>query len=120
MSFDPKKPVQISDGRKARIICSDLKGDRPIVALIETVPGEEMIYTFRADGSYQPMSPDFYLVNIPVRKSVWLNIYRSADIKTIWQPSRSIADANAGLMRTAVLELVFEDDKPANAILHRG
>lgn len=33
-AFDPTKPVQTRDGRKARIICTDAKGVLPIIALV--------------------------------------------------------------------------------------
>lgn len=48
--FDPTKPVQTRDGRKARIICTNRKAssgtNRPVVALIEALTpleGESLI-----------------------------------------------------------------------------
>lgn len=43
------KPVCTRDGRKARIICFDAKGDYPIVALIETGNGEKVVQ-YMIDG----------------------------------------------------------------------
>lgn len=67
--FDPTKPVQTRDGRKARIICTDVRDDYyPIMALVQGCTGEyAMSYT--GDGSHHHRShvgdlPDD-LINIP-------------------------------------------------------
>ena len=40
--FDPSRPVQTRDGRKARIVCVDMKRDHyPILALVENPNGLE-------------------------------------------------------------------------------
>ncbi len=53
MTFDPTKPVQTRDGRKARIICVDAAGKRPIAALITCIDtGEEDPEVFFSDGRY--------------------------------------------------------------------
>ena len=52
--FDPNKPVQTRDGRKARIICTDANKDSgnhyPIVALVTRHSRLEYAERFRADG----------------------------------------------------------------------
>lgn len=77
MIFNPSKPVQTRDGRKARIICSNRKGTLPIVALIE-VDGLESARFFYATGqSMQTSKLDEDLVNIPeeIEMHRWFNIY---------------------------------------------
>ena len=37
---DTSKEIITRDGRKARIICTDAKGDRPIIALVERFDGD--------------------------------------------------------------------------------
>lgn len=66
--FDPTKPVQTRDGRKARIICTDAKGEYPIVALITYEDGEEEPGMFYSNGAFisgQHTLPSRDLVNIP-------------------------------------------------------
>lgn len=74
MAFDPSKPVQTRDGRKARIICLDKKGDFPIVALVSTVFDEddENPLSYTAEGRYYKHKDEedsvLDLVNIPQRR----------------------------------------------------
>ena len=51
MAFDLSKPFQTRDGRKARIICTDKKGDYPIVALVES-NGSEDVLSYTKKGFY--------------------------------------------------------------------
>jgi len=76
--FTPDWPHghQLSDGRSARIICTDAKGSQPIIALIMPVGGVcEDIMCFYPDGgpsrAYFPR-----LINAPVpKRMIWLNWY---------------------------------------------
>lgn len=67
--FDPTKPVQTRDGRKARIICTDVNDKYyPIMALVEDSDGTEYAVSSTVDGHarYQrdgELPQD--LVNIP-------------------------------------------------------
>ncbi|MCR4800387.1 MAG: hypothetical protein K5860_07765 [Bacteroidales bacterium] len=45
------KPVCTKDGKKARIICFDKKGDYPIVALVESKDGEQL-QDYKINGVY--------------------------------------------------------------------
>ncbi len=48
--FDPTKPVQTRDGRKARIIFTDLKASQPLVVLVSRENGIEDIETYTIKG----------------------------------------------------------------------
>jgi hypothetical protein len=65
--FDPTKPVQTRDGRKARILCTDLKTDQPIVAAVTNRCGEEFAHRFSISGHFYPSQTvaDIDLINIP-------------------------------------------------------
>lgn len=73
--FDPTKPVRTRDGRPARIICRDRKGDDPLVVLTVTGHDEETVGYRRSDGTTSWDAPDWDLVNIPEKIEGWLNIY---------------------------------------------
>jgi hypothetical protein len=64
--FDPSKPVQTRDGRKARIICTDRICDMPILALVPTQHGKEFecVWQYKADGT-TGVNSDIDLINIP-------------------------------------------------------
>jgi len=73
--FDPTKPVQTRDGRKARIICTDRNdADFPIVALVDDGVYEEP-KTYDSEGAYLPNMGESAsdLINIPDTK--YLNVY---------------------------------------------
>ena len=64
-TFDPDKPVQTRDGRKARIICKDMNGSCPIASLI-LIDNKEKFCTHHANGkSYMGCDDAFDLINIP-------------------------------------------------------
>lgn len=78
--FDPTKPVQTRDGRKARIIDTKLQAAQPIAAAVLNTYGTEYVLTFREDGRFyedlDSQSPDD-LINIPTKRSItfWVNVY---------------------------------------------
>lgn len=65
--FDPTKPIQTRDGRKARILCTDLKFHNCPIAAAILYDHLEHVYAFSGDGKYNggmPESP-IDLINIP-------------------------------------------------------
>ena len=82
--FNPDKPVQTRDGRKARIICTDRKDSHyPIVALV-SYRGEDYEHCeyFTSDGLYSisgELGSD--LINIPDTK--YLTVYITVNGKLI-------------------------------------
>lgn len=105
MTFDPTKPVQTRDGRKARIIATDRRGaSYPIVALVNSKNSkEELIVTYLADGSEigciarNPLD----LVNIPEERELWVIVY---DDGYGAYPSREMAEGRS-MGRTCIARL---------------
>jgi hypothetical protein len=111
MKFDPTKPVQTRDGRKARIICTDAKGGNPIVALRTSENGKyEVMELYYEDGRCQASSPGCDLINIPEKRTLdcWVNVYDRKCAPVCEYSSRSYADASAGPDRIACLHIVQE------------
>lgn len=78
-TFDPTKPVQCRDGRKARIVCANKRGERPIVALVASaLCDEERCWTFLASGKYNPQeeSPSD-LINVPEVTKKYQRVFAS-------------------------------------------
>lgn len=74
--LDINKPVQTRDGRKARIICSDMKGDYPIVACVEINDKVEEEGSFTENGNFlcsREQSSD--LINAPEKHVRYLHLY---------------------------------------------
>lgn len=72
------KPVCIRDGRKARIICWDKKGNYPIVALIQDNENSEHIEYYTENGIFSNGGNEKNrdLMMLTRKKEGWLNIYK--------------------------------------------
>jgi len=92
MTFDPTKPVQTIDGRKARIICTDRRhsSGTTIVALVESsaaLPGEEVMRSYFASGRQRHDVPGPHdLINVPEEHEIWLNVFHD-DAREIYKVS---------------------------------
>lgn len=81
MTFDPTKPVQTRDGRKARIICTDFKGfgrGSIIANVICTYANAEAesIYVYYDDGRTNRSSDSSLdLINVPETRRVHIIEY---------------------------------------------
>lgn len=75
---NPNREVVTRDGRKVRIICTDRKGDTPIIALIHNEnEGQEFGCAFYSDGKYFIDKDDeFDLFFAPVKHEGWMNLYK--------------------------------------------
>jgi hypothetical protein len=76
--FDPTKPVQCRNGRKARIICADAKHQNfPIVALVDRDGAGECPVNFTKDGlEFIGRDSDLDLINTaPPPREIWVNEY---------------------------------------------
>ena len=95
MTFDPTKPVQTRDGRKARILCTDIKGwNKPIVAAISRRDGSEFITNHNLNGQLAATEESLTdLVNIP--ETLWVNVY---DDCVCDPPYKTREEADKGVM----------------------
>ena len=74
---NPTKKVITRDGRNARIICTDAKGNFPIIALVETYNGNETVLRLKENGRfYNDTENSRDLFFYPVKKSGWINLYK--------------------------------------------
>ena len=76
---NPSRKVVTRDGRRARIICTDRRDlNYPIIALIETSSGEEMVYSHTKDGKHCTDCTDIFdLFFAPEKHEGYINIYRN-------------------------------------------
>jgi len=80
--FDPTKPVVTTDGRSARIICTDKGGSPhvgPIIALVKYKGDVEAIQTFLQDGTSADGRSS--LVNIPSADRTGLLRHKSHQLR---------------------------------------
>ena len=75
---NPSMKVVTRDGRKTRILCTDAKGDYPIVALVEEDDGEYSVSCTK-DGRYylNEINDKNDLFFAPEKHEGWVNIYKA-------------------------------------------
>ena len=76
------KPVCTRDGRKARIVCFDAKGDKPIIALVEAKGNKDALiekverYFINGHSVFEVRETNNDLMMLPEKKEGWVNIYK--------------------------------------------
>ena len=82
---NPSQKVVTRDGREVRIICTDMKSDFPIVALIyDEEKQKESIECFFENGKYLFFDADDSPLDLffaPVKKEGWVNIYSEQEYR---------------------------------------
>ena len=77
---NPSKKVVTRDGRKARIVATDIKCKNfPIVAAVTYGDGHEVCLSYTSSGKYSPSITKDYndLLFAPEKHEGWFNIYHS-------------------------------------------
>lgn len=74
---NPSQKIITRDGRKARILCTDMKNEQPILALI-TEGDREDIHFYYQNGVWCNEFPEnrLDLFFAPIKKEGWINIFR--------------------------------------------
>ena len=75
---NPTRKVVTRDGKNVRIICTDAKGDYPVIGLIRSLDNEDYPWRFRMDGAILENEENendlFFDVE---KKEGYINLYRS-------------------------------------------
>lgn len=75
---NPNRQVVTRNGRKVRIVCTDMESIKPIVALITLPNGDEVIKTFQDNGIEKAGSEDKNdLFFAPTKHTDYINLYRN-------------------------------------------
>ena len=111
VTVDWTKPIQTTDGKPARLICSDLKHDHPYVVATE-YNGKEIFWTVTETGRVRGSTPGdgkSGIINVPEKRTKYLNIYKKGDIEWWSDPldDRKFADSCAGTNRIACVKVEY-------------
>lgn len=74
---NPGRKVVTRNGLPVRILCTDMKSEIPIVALISHNDGEELCYYYQHGRFYNDIEDWHDLMFAPIKKEGWVNIYVS-------------------------------------------
>ena len=81
---NPSRKVVTRDGRRVRVICTDMKSTTyPVVALIENGSGYEQLTTFSKNGEYavnESSRSDLFFA--PEKHEAWINMYKTNRVGT--------------------------------------
>lgn len=77
MTIDFTKPVQTVSGLPVRIICTDRKGEWPIIGIIADKDGSEDVHSWTNMGKFTNYSylDSRDLMNVPETKIYYVNVY---------------------------------------------
>ena len=77
------RKIVTRDGRNVRVLCTNAKGDYPIVALIATLDGSiEFVCKFKKDGHFldnDGNNSNLDLFFVPEKHERWVNLYKEDD-----------------------------------------
>lgn len=114
--IDWTKPVQTRDGRKVRVLCTDMKQrTSPVAGLITSSDGEEYQQSWGADGLLAPRCKGAAdLINVPEKRVVWVNMCKDGVSGCF--TSRGLANLGAYSSREACVRIEYEvgqyDEEP--------
>lgn len=82
---NPNRKVVTRDGRSVRIICTDRKGEYPVVGLVMNVKGnKEGVWTFSKQGYFLVDRVDeFDLFFAPVPQKGWMNVFKFREATSV-------------------------------------
>lgn len=109
---DLSKPVETRDGRKVRVLTTEVNSPKYSVAAVVTEKdGTEGVHTYTMDGFYyEDKEVDALdLVNVPNKRTVYVNVYSSPIGLIIGSGYNTIADAvDAGTSEVPVGRVKIE------------
>ena len=73
---NPNRKVVTRSGWPVRVICTDKKGEYPVVALISDGDDREYMKMYKADGMCNRIKSPFDLFVEVEKKDGWINIFR--------------------------------------------
>ena len=77
---NPSQNIMTRDGRKARILCTDMKNEQPVLALV-TEGNREDIHFYYQNGAWCNEFPEnkLDLFFAPIKREGWINIYQDSN-----------------------------------------
>ena len=84
---DPSKKVVTRDGREVRIICTDMKSEYPLIALItDKKDNSESPFVYTKNGRYFFEETNNDLFFDTVKREGWINLYKDKEINYPYIP----------------------------------
>lgn len=106
--LDLTKPLQTRLGEKAELVYDGISGDWPLAVVVHYKHGGgKTLRTYTREGVlYNDEDSMSNLVNVPVKRTFWLNIYED---RQTGHPNRDHADYYACYGRIACVEVTYTE-----------
>ena len=79
---NPSQKVVTRDGREVRIICTDMKSEYPLIALVtDKKDNSESPFVYTKNGRYFFEETNNDLFFAPIKREGWINVYKYEDDK---------------------------------------
>ena len=115
---NPNRKVVTRDRKNVRIICTDAKGDYPVIGLIRSLDNEDYPWRFRIDGAIlenEENENDLFFDT--VTNDGWVNLYRTKSEmitfgyfrKTIEDAVKEIDNKSNDCRHIATVKLTWEE-----------
>lgn len=100
---NPNKKVITRDGNSVRILCTDAKGNFPIIALVKTYNGSETVLRLKENGRfYNDTENSSDLFFAPEKKEGWINLFKINSTLTIGEVYNTEEEAKAAVVGSLV------------------
>ena len=110
---NPSRKVVTRNGRKVtRILCTDARGQFPIVALVEALDDDkESAFSYTKDGRFDPEEEHIYdLFFAPEKHEGWINVCKSQMYRCgLIHNSEEEARRGRGLDAIATVKIEWEE-----------
>ena len=110
---NPSQKVVTRDGKPVRILCTDAKGDYPIVGLIYYHDEREIPENYTENGSYyidnDESSSDLFFE--PIKKEGWVNIYKDNINRAVGAvyTNKEEAEKNRNACHVATIKITWDE-----------
>lgn len=100
---NPNRHIVTRDGKDAKIICTNAKGNFPIIALVETYNGNETVLRLKENGRFYNDTEDSRdLFFAPEKKEGWINLFKINSTLTIGEVYNTEEEAKAAVVGSLV------------------
>ena len=109
---NPSRKVVTRNGRKVkRILCTDARGQYPIVALVAALDDDiESALSYTEDGHFHPWEEHIYdLFFASEKHEGWINLFKGSDIKYVGYKIFESKEEAEKVGSTATIKIEWEE-----------
>lgn len=100
---NPNRKVITRDGNSVRILCTDAKGNFPIIALVEMYNGAETVLRLKENGRFYNDTEDSRdLFFVTEKKEGWINLFKINSTITTGEVYNTKEEAKSAVVGSSI------------------